>query len=88
MGFTAPIVAQAVEVLVRYHGKTTKARLAELVFGSPDRATDLTKDLDWLVDKAKYLHRATENGGVVYWPAREGPSVLNRNDHFSDGTAS
>jgi hypothetical protein len=77
MVFPKPTVAQAIEVIVRYRAPIDLVQLAMAIFGSGDRASDLRKDLAWLVKEG---HLRVDAG--KYFPGRIGPTNLNSNDHY------
>lgn len=76
-GFAPPINAQTIEGIVRYRKSMSAEDVAEALFGNRGRVSDVRKDLNWLVETAKYWGRDLDGR---YFPVREGPSELNANE--------
>jgi hypothetical protein len=76
MGFEPPIIAQAIEVIVRYRPSgVTERELAETIFGPHPEGYQqrVNQDCRWLADQG-YIRRDENSRPYRYFKGRPGPS--------------
>jgi hypothetical protein len=73
MSFEAPIIAQALEVIVRHRPGITQRELAEAIFGSKGSQQRVNQDCSLLTGLG-YIIRDDTSGVARYSKGRAGPT--------------
>jgi hypothetical protein len=71
-GFEPPIIAQAIEVIVRHRPGVTERDLYEAIFGEEGYQQRVNSDCRWLTNLG-YLRRDDSARPARYFPGRPGP---------------